>query len=80
MDDMHPAVKIVATITGVASGLVCTYLTVMAFINGGISSGLFWIFVIDPIAITLCYWISIIIILPIMGLVALIETHINSRM
>ena len=74
-DDLHPVVRAVTAILGAAIVAFSLWGTVIAFIggrlpilgskmNGGVSSGLLWIFILDPIVFTVGYWIVLIIVLP----------------
>jgi hypothetical protein len=65
-------------VTGLASAVLLTWWTVIAFVGGrmpligietegGVGLGLLWLFVIDPIAATVLYWISIAVVLPVVG-------------
>lgn len=61
-------VRVVVTLTA-ASIVLCTWWTIIAFAGGtmpvlgweregDLGFGLFWLFIVDPLAITVCYWIS----------------------
>lgn len=65
-------------VLGLASAVLLTWWTIIAFVGGrmpligyetegGIGLGLVWVIVIDPIAATVLYWLSIAIVLPIAG-------------
>lgn len=75
-DDVHPVVKVVATVLGVATGVWSTWCTVIAFVggtmpligletSGGFGLGVLWILIFDPLAITVAYWISMAVLIPI---------------
>jgi hypothetical protein len=83
-DDLHPVVRAVRTILGAAIIAFSLWCTVIAFtggrlpaigseMNGGVSNGLVWIFVLDPIVLTVGYWVLLIIVLP---LVAIFPTRL----
>ena len=68
---------LVMGIFGLATGAWLLWCTVIAFVgghfplipfqtSGGIGSGLLWLFIIDPILITVLYWIAIIAFSPLM--------------
>jgi hypothetical protein len=61
--------KVIVLLTALASGLFSFYCTIVAFIGGtiwpfgwnmkgGLLTGLLWLFLIDPIVLTVCWWIS----------------------
>jgi hypothetical protein len=74
--DLHSFSKcLIYVFIGIAS-IISIWFTIVAFIGGtlplfgitlrgGIISGLFWMFVIDPIVLTIIYWISMVVVLPI---------------
>jgi len=75
-DDAHPIVKILVAITAIATGIFSLWCTVIAFtggrlpllgwhIDGGVGMGLLWLFLIDPIVITVGYWVSMLVVMPI---------------
>jgi len=74
-DELHPVVRAFVAIAAVAVGLFSLWCTVIAFVggtiplfgwemDGGIGTGLLWLFIIDPIVITLGYWAAMLIALP----------------
>lgn len=75
-DQLHPLAQVVAVLTAVASGAFSLWCTVIAFtggrlplvgvyLEGGVVSGLLWLFIVDPIIVTVCYWVSMAIVVPI---------------
>lgn len=67
-DDLPPGVQAVATLVALGAGILLTWWTVVAFIGGtlwplavevegGVGFGLLWLFVIDPILVTVGGWI-----------------------
>jgi hypothetical protein len=75
-EDVHPITKFFMYLIIGASSLYMVWATIIAFIGGripifgfemrgGIISGLIWVFILDPIIMTIMYWISMIIVLPI---------------
>lgn len=77
---LHPLVKILASLSGVATALWVTWCTVIAFVggtmlilgwetDGGIGFGLLRLFVLEPLAITVAYWITALVLVPIALLV-----------
>lgn len=79
MDDDTPVVVQAASgALALAAAVWLTWCTVIAFIGGtmpligvetegGVGYGLLWVFVFDPIAMTVAYWASMILLLPIMA-------------
>lgn len=74
MDD-HPLFAIVATATALATAIWTGWCTVIAFVGGtmpllgwevegSVGFGLFWLFIVDPILITVAYWASLLVMLP----------------
>lgn len=74
-DERHPIVTFVATLGAIAAAVFTSWCTVIAFIGGtmpiigyeaegGFFSGIFWVFVVDPIVITVVYWIAMVVVLP----------------
>lgn len=81
--------KLLAGLLGVAAALLLTYWTFVAFVGGtlwptsievggGFAFGLVWLFVIDPIAATVLYWIGMAILLPVFGAAAGVQ-HMRDR-
>ncbi|MFP4514167.1 MAG: hypothetical protein ACLFRV_14580 [Acidimicrobiales bacterium] len=76
-DDEFPLAANIIVGIGVAFAIVLsTWMTIIAFVggtmpiigwetDGGIGVGLVWMFVVDPIVITVCYWLTMIVVLPI---------------
>ena len=73
-DGLHPVTRTVVILTAIASVILTTWCTVIAFkggtlpligieLKGGVGNGLVWLFIIDPIALTVCYWFSMLLIL-----------------
>lgn len=67
--------KGLAAVLGVATAIYSTWLTILAFVGGtapglgwefegSFGQGLLWLFIIEPLAITAAYWISMAIVLP----------------
>lgn len=78
-EEMHPIAMAVAVVAGLASAGLSLWMTVIAFVGGtmpvigletegGVAFGLFWLVIIEPIVLTVCYWISMLVALPV-GLV-----------
>ena len=74
--DQERALNPIANLVGVAALVYSTYATIVAFTGGtlwpiglemagGVGSGLFFIVVIDPILMTVFYWIGLIMLSPI---------------
>ena len=75
-DEIHPIAKALGAVTAIATGIFALWCTVIAFtggtlpllgwnIDGGIGTGLVWLFVIDPIVVTVGYWLCMVIVMPI---------------
>jgi hypothetical protein len=73
--DLHPVVKGAAVVTAVASGVWATWCNVIAFIggklpllpwelDGSVGLGLLWLFVVDPLVITVAWWGSLLVLAP----------------
>lgn len=78
MDEAPGWLKLVAGILGLASAALLTWWTIIAFIgghlwptaievDGSLGFGLLWLFIIDPLAVTVLYWISAAVMLPLAG-------------
>ena len=75
-------VTAVSVILAVSFGVWITWVTVTAFIGGqapffpiefsgfNLVRGLLWLFIADPIITTVAYWVFMLILLPLVGLVA----------
>ena len=82
MDDTPGRLHGLAAILGLVSAGLLTWWTIIAFtggrlwplpieVDGGVGFGLLWLFVIDPVAVTVLYWISMLVAAPFAGLAAL---------
>ncbi len=80
-DDVHPLVKGLTFVVAGAFAIYGLWATVIAFIGGtlpiigitlrgGLFTGLLWLFIFDPILMTVGYWIGMIIVLPIHALIS----------
>lgn len=77
-----PVLYIVGIPLAIALGIWTLWITVTAFIGGqapfffidfegfNLLRGLFWLFIIDPIVLTVAYWIFMLVMLPIVGVTA----------
>lgn len=74
-DERHPVVTAVTTLTAIAAAVLSGWYTVVAFVggtmpiigfetDGGFFYGLFWLFFVDPIVITVAWWVSLLILSP----------------
>lgn len=87
MDDENDLATLVgkglAALTALAVGAYSLWCTWIAFaggtmpllgweVSGGIGTGLFWLFIVDPIIITIGYWLSMLAVIPITLLLSLI--------
>jgi len=82
--DLNPVSKGIATIV-VGAGVIWTiWCTWVAFVggslplvgwelDGGIVFGLFWLFIVDPFVVTVAYWVSMLIALPLIALSELVS-------
>jgi hypothetical protein len=79
VDDMPLPLQILAVVLGLATAVWITWCTVIAFIggtmpiigwevDGGIGFGLLFLFIIEPILLTLAYWAVLLVMLPLMFL------------
>jgi hypothetical protein len=75
MDDLHPVVKIFAITSAVASSLFGLWCVGIAFVGGTIPivgwelegdlfTGLLFLFFVEPIIVTIGYWLAMMIALP----------------
>lgn len=75
-EDMHPVAMAVAVVAGLASAGVSLWMTVIAFTggtmpvigletDGGVGFGLFWLMIVEPIVLTVCYWVSMAVAIPV---------------
>ncbi len=78
MDDekgLHPVVQVLTVLLAVAAGVWATWCTIIAFIggtmpligvetDGGLGTGLLCLVILEPIAITVAYWFSMLLLLP----------------
>jgi len=87
-DDTNTATQVVGFIIGIPLAIVLMiwagWITVTAFIGGqapfffveftgfSLLRGLFWLIIVDPIVLTVAYWIFMLIMLPIGALVSAI--------
>lgn len=62
--DLHPVAKALAVVGAVLSGLVGLWFTIQAFADS-VGGGLVWLIFIDPIIMTVGYWLTMIIVVPI---------------
>lgn len=85
-DDTNTATQVVAFIIGIPLAIVLMiwagWITVTAFIGGqapfffveftgfSLLRGLFWLIIVDPIVLTVAYWVFMLIMLPIGALVS----------
>lgn len=49
------------------------------FTNVSIGRGLLWLFIIDPIVVTVAYWIFMLVMLPVIGLAAGVGAILDRR-
>ncbi len=78
-DEVQPPwLTATVVLAGLGGGLLLTWWTVVAFIggrlwplpwevDGGIGFGLFWLLVVDPIAMTLLYWGITVLLMPVVA-------------
>jgi hypothetical protein len=73
--ELHPVVKVAAALTAVAAAVWTTWCNVIAFVGGqlpllpwelegGIVTGVVWLVVVDPLAIGVAWWGSLLILTP----------------
>ena len=81
MNDLHPAVKFFAIASAIASSLFGLWCVGIAFIggtipivgwklDGGVFTGLLFLFFIEPIIVTIGYWLAMLIALPLQFLLS----------
>jgi hypothetical protein len=74
-DDMPIAARVIVGIGVVAAVVLSTWMTVIAFIggtmpiigwetDGGLATGVLWLMFVDPILMTVCYWATMIVAVP----------------
>lgn len=77
--DLHPISKVVIGATSLGAAILLAWWTITAFVggtmpvigwetDGGVGTGLLWLFVVDPIAMTVLMWASMVVSLPIVAL------------
>lgn len=82
MDDAPGWLQGLAAVLGLAAAVLLTWWTIVAFmggqlwplgieVDGGIGFGLVWLFLIDPLAMTVLYWVSMLLMAPLIGASAL---------
>lgn len=75
MDDLHPVVKFIAIAGAIASSIVGLWCVGIAFVggtlplvgwelDGGLFTGLLFLFFVEPIIVTVGYWLAMVIALP----------------
>lgn len=75
MNDVHPAVKLIAIAGAIASSIFGLWCVGIAFVGGtlplvgwelegGLFTGLLFLFFVEPIIVTFGYWLAIVIALP----------------
>ncbi|MSO48262.1 MAG: hypothetical protein EXQ67_09320 [Thermoleophilia bacterium] len=81
-DGASAVVTAVSVILAVSFGVWLTWITITAFIGGqalffpiefsgfSLVRGFLWLFIADPIITTIAYWIFMLILLPLVGLIA----------
>jgi hypothetical protein len=78
--DVSGLASIVGGLLGLATTILLAWWTIIAFAGGtmpiigyetegGIGTGLLWLFIIDPIAATVLYWIGMAVAMPVLGVV-----------
>lgn len=76
MEDVHPVAKAITTVLALAFGVLDIWWVVIAFVggrmpvigvttDGGLGFGLLWLFVLGPLAMTIAYWVFMLIALPV---------------
>jgi len=82
-DDLSTAARAVGAVAGLAVVVWATWCTVLAFVGGtmpilgwqtegGVGEGLLWLFLIEPIVVTVAIWVTSL-------LVALVATVFGGR-
>ncbi|QGG94378.1 hypothetical protein [Actinomarinicola tropica] len=72
------AAKGVATLSGIGTVVLTTWMTVVAFVggtmpiigwetDGGLATGILWLFVVDPIVVSACWLLTTVVVLPILA-------------
>lgn len=75
MNDLHPAVKFIAIAGAITSSVFGLWCVGIAFIggtlpligwelDGGLFTGLLFLFFVEPIIVTIGYWLAMVIALP----------------
>jgi hypothetical protein len=75
-DDMPIAARVIVGIGVVAAVVLSTWMTVIAFIggtmpiigwetDGGIVTGLVWLIIVDPLVMTVCFWATMLLAIPV---------------
>jgi hypothetical protein len=81
--------KVLGALTGLASGGLSLWWTIIAFIGGtmpvlgwhrppSLGFGLFWLLIIEPIALTVLYWVSMVVSFLVYGLLRAFEKAVRS--
>jgi hypothetical protein len=81
-NELHPLVVLLTYSAALASGVWATWCVVVAFVGGtmpiigwttggSISLGLIWLIVLEPIAITVAYWATLLVLFPVSLMVGL---------
>jgi hypothetical protein len=82
--------RAIFTVYAVAVVILTSWWTVLAFIGGtapvlgwelegGLGPGLVWLFVVDPVLLTVAYWIGLVIVLPFSAADAALSTRSKRR-
>ncbi len=75
MNDLHPAVKFIAIVGAITSSVFGLWCVGIAFVGGtlpligwdlegGLFTGLLFLFFVEPIIVTIGYWLAMVIALP----------------
>jgi hypothetical protein len=75
MNDLHPAVKFIAIVGAITSSVFGLWCVGIAFVGGtlplvgwdlegGLFTGLLFLFFVEPILVTIGYWLAMVIALP----------------
>ncbi len=93
-DRAEKAGNVVGYVLGIPLALVLgiwtIWITITAFIGGqapfffaftgfSLIRGLFWLFIVDPIVVTLAYWAFVLIMLPVTALVAALASATEGK-